>query len=374
MTLQSNLIFWTLTTALFISFITLFQSVLLPFVLGMVIAYLLDPLVEKMVKAKMARGVAALIIVASFYIVMLGLIAVISPILYSEATDFATELPQYLNSLRELVAPYTQKLEGVIGAQELSNHAGKASEIGGSIAAYLAAGGIAVLDIISLAVITPIVAYFMMKEWGAIINWFEELLPKHMKTTIKDLLSQINTKLAGFIRGQVSVAVILGGLYAIALTLAGLKYGFLIGLVAGLLSIIPMLGSILGLVIAVVVAGFQSGGDISFIGLIAAIFIAGQVIEGNFLTPRLVGGAVGLHPLWIFFALMAGGSLFGILGMLIAVPVAAIVSVLASFGIKSYKAGSYYKATAKPKKAKAKAKVAAPKKKTAPAPRRAKTK
>lgn len=347
MTMQHHLIFWSLTLALFVAFITIFQAVLLPFVLGLVIAYLLDPLVEKMVAMKIGRGTAALLIVAGFYLAVVALIAIVSPILYREASDFVAEFPRYLAALQELAAPYTQKLESLIGTQNLSAQAGEASKVGVSIASYLAAGGIAILDMISLAVITPIVAYFMMKEWKTLNAWLDDLWPKHMKTTIEDILGQINTKLAGFIRGQISVAVILGGLYAVALTLAGLKYGFLIGITAGLLSVIPMLGSILGLVIAVVVAGFQSGGDISFIGLIGGIFIAGQIIEGNFLTPKLVGGSVGMHPLWIFFALMAGGSLFGILGMLIAVPVAAIVSVLAAFAIKRYKASNYYKTAAK---------------------------
>ena len=182
-------------------------------------------------------------------------------------------------------------------------------------------------------------------------------MPRHHKDTITDLLKKIDVKLAGFVRGQVSVAVILGVVYAVALSVAGLKYGFLIGLCSGLLSIIPMVGSTLGFFVSVLVAWFQTG-EISYTAIIGGIFLAGQIIEGNFLTPKLVGNSVGLHPLWVFFALLAGGSLFGILGMLLAVPVAASAGVLINFAIKRYKDSSYYKksGTSKSKSSKSKSK------------------
>lgn len=156
-----------------------------------------------------------------------------------------------------------------------------------------------------------------------------------------DLLKQIDAKLSGFVRGQITVAVMLGLGYALALSLAGLKYGFLIGLTSGLLSVIPMVGSVVGLIISVLVAWFQAG-EIGFVVLIAGIFIAGQLIEGNFLTPKLVGDSVGLHPLWVFFALLAGGSLLGVLGMFVAVPIAAVIGVLLSYGLHQYRKSAYY--------------------------------
>lgn len=171
------------------------------------------------------------------------------------------------------------------------------------------------------------------------------------------LLKQINEKLAGFIRGQISVALFLAFAYAIALTLAGLKYGLLIGIMSGLLSVIPMVGSAVGLIVSVGVAWFQTG-EWSYVAIIAAIFLSGQLIEGNFLTPKLVGDSVGLHPLWVFFALLAGGSLLGILGMFLAVPVAAVIGVLLSYALHKYKQSAYYQGTSKniesPKKKKSK--------------------
>jgi predicted PurR-regulated permease PerM len=156
------------------------------------------------------------------------------------------------------------------------------------------------------------------------------------------MMRRIDQKLSGFVRGQITVALMLGTLYALALMIAGLNYGFLIGIISGVLSIIPLVGSTVGLLMAVLVAWFQTGGEWVFVGGIAAIFLVGQMIEGNILTPKLVGDSVGLHPLWVMFALMAGAALFGILGMLLAVPVAAIVGVLAGAGIAQYKSSALY--------------------------------
>jgi len=179
-------------------------------------------------------------------------------------------------------------------------------------------------------------------EWVHMARWAEGLMPRDHKKSIKKLLTQIDQKLSGFVRGQISVAVMLGVVYAIALSIIGLKYGFLIGITSGLLSIIPMVGSTVGLIISVAVAWFQAG-ELTFVALVGGIFIAGQIIEGNILTPKLVGESVGLHPLWVFFALLAGGSLFGVLGMLLAVPVAAVAGVLIGFGIERYKKSPYFR-------------------------------
>ena len=202
-------------------------------------------------------------------------------------------------------------------------------------------GGQALLDIISVIVFMPVVAYFTMKEWPAITAWVCALVPRHVEGVVMDLLREMDQKVSGFVRGQVMVALMMGLVYAVVLSLAGLKYGFLIGLGSGFLSIVPMVGSAVGLVISVALAWFQAG-TLSFVAMIAGIFILGQVVEGNFLTPKLVGESVGLHPLWIFFALLAGGSLLGVMGMFLAVPVAAVMGVLLGFSVKQYKASEFY--------------------------------
>jgi predicted PurR-regulated permease PerM len=181
-----------------------------------------------------------------------------------------------------------------------------------------------------------------MKEWPNILNWAQGIVPRDHLQNVCSLANQIDKKISGFVRGQITICLALGFVYAVALSVAGLKYGFVIGIGTGVLSIIPFVGSTLGLVTSVAVAFLQTGGDLTFVGIIACIFFAGQFIEGNFVTPKLMGDSVGLHPLWIIFALMAGGSLMGLVGMFLAVPVAASIGVLVSFGVSQYKLSPYY--------------------------------
>ena len=355
-TVQKHATFWALASLGLLAFIYIFKSVLMPFVLGMAIAYLLNPLVNKLGKLKIGRGPAALLILLIFFAFLGTLFAVLTPLLYKQALQLADDLPGYFDSFMAYIDPYSQRVlamlgqDGQGGIQELlKEHSGNAGNMVKKIIESLAAGGQAVFGALSTLVLTPIVAYFMMKEWVRITNWVEDLLPRDSKKTILGLFNQIDTKISGFVRGQISVAAILAVIYAIALTIAGLKYGFLIGLVSGFLSIIPMVGSAVGLVVSVLVAWFQSG-ELSYVAIIAAIFLVGQIIEGNVLSPKIVGDSVGLHPLWVFFALLAGGSLFGILGMLLAVPIAAVAGVLLAFAITQYKTSPYYKSSKKPKK------------------------
>ena len=345
---STHIFFWLMTTILFVLSVLLFKAVLLPFVMGIAVAYLLNPIVTKFGEVGIARGPASLMILFSFLIFILAFIGVISPIVYRELSLFSDDLPTYIEQFWELMRPVTALIEEYIGGVDQGNlenilkeNAGSATQAAKMIIGKIAAGGQAVVDVISVAIFMPIVAYFMMKEWPNVTLWVHDLMPRHSKDVISDILGKIDEKLSGFVRGQISVAMVLGVSYAVMLTLAGLKYGFMIGLMSGLLSVIPMVGSAVGLIVSVAVAWFQSG-EPTFVLLIAGIFLGGQVIEGNFLTPKLVGDSVGLHPLWVFFALLAGGSLLGILGMFLAVPVAAVVGVLLSFALHKYKQSAYY--------------------------------
>ena len=345
---STHLIFWSAAFTLFVLTVTLFKSVLLPFVLGIAVAYLLNPTVNKLGDLGIARAPAALMILGGFLILILGLGGVFSPIIYRELSEFSDDLPRYIEKFWGVMSPVTAKLDQYIGGadsksleQLLKENAGSAVNVANYVVQKIATGGQAVMDMLSVAVFMPIVAYFMMKEWPNVTKWVHDLMPRHSEEVIVDLLKQIDKKLSGFVRGQITVAFFLGISYAIALSIAGLKYGILIGLMSGLLSVIPMVGSAIGLIVSVAVAWFQTG-DLSFVAIIGAIFIAGQLIEGNFLTPKLVGDSVGLHPLWVFFALLAGGGLLGILGMFLAVPVAAVVGVLLSFSLQKYKQSAYY--------------------------------
>lgn len=368
---RNQILFWSLGFLALLLFVWLFKSVLLPFVLGIAVAYLLNPMVKLLGRVGFGRNAATIVILSGFLILITALLAVITPILYKEISTLIEDLPSMSEKITNAAAPYQERFQALFGIENgnalniLKEHAGASLNAGKTILGGLKAGGAAVTSFISVIVIMPIVAFFMMREWPRMLKWMQDLMPRPHEKTIMDLLGQMDTKLAGFVRGQITVATMLGLIYAIGLSLAGLKYGFLIGLFAGVFSIIPMVGSTLGLLVAVLVAWLQAG-DLMFVGIIAAIFIVGQLVEGNFLTPKFVGDSVGLHPLWVFFALMAGGALFGIVGMLIAVPVAAVISVIAGFLLQQYKLSSYYlgieEEKAKPKP-KAKAKKRAPSKK-----------
>lgn len=346
---KTQLMFWGMASFILLAFVWAFKSVLTPFVLGITIAYLLNPLVKRFATRGLKRTTSSAIIILLFFIIVGTIIVLVTPIVAKESAQLIEDMPALLDKFFTMIQPYTTWFqqnfgEGYIADAKtfMKDNVSKILKASGSIAGGLAAGGQAVIGTLTTIVLTPLVAFYMMREWPAITTWAEDLIPRKNEKMIKDLLKQIDLKLSGFVRGQLTVAFFLGLLYAVALTVAGLNYGFLIGVVAGFLSIIPMVGSTLGLLISVVVAWFQAG-EVSYVLIIAAIFLVGQIIEGNILSPKLLGDSVGLHPLWILFALMAGGSLFGILGMLLAVPVAAVIGVLVSFAIMQYKNSPLYK-------------------------------
>jgi predicted PurR-regulated permease PerM len=206
----------------------------------------------------------------------------------------------------------------------------------------LGSQGLALVGLISLIFITPVVAFYMLLDWDRMVARVDELLPREHAETIRGLAREINEVLAGFLRGQGLVCLFLGVFYAAGLSLVGLKFGLIVGIVTGVLSFIPYLGTVTGFVASVALACFQFWPDYAHIGLVIGIFILGQFIEGNFLQPKLVGNKVRLHPVWVMFAILAFGSLFGFAGALIALPVAAAIGVVARFGIARYEHSRLY--------------------------------
>lgn len=348
LTTASKAGFWVGFVALFTGFIWLFNSILTPFILGIAIAYLLDPVMRKMSLKSVPRWASSLVILFLFFGTLGLLFVLLAPLAFRQAQELIQQVPTYIQNILDYLGPYLSWIQDRVGPNYIEqintyfkDNVGKLVGVTGGIVGGVAAGGKFVMGAATTLALTPLVAFFMMVEWPRIVKWVESLYPRQHAALIHGLLQKIDGKVAGFIRGQITVAFILGLIYAIALAIAGLNYGFLIGLGAGIFSIIPLVGSTFGLVVGIVVAWFQTG-DPAYTLIIAAIFMAGQFIEGNFLSPKIVGDSVGLHPLWIIFALMAGASLFGIVGMLIAVPVAAVIGVLSGFAIDRYKASPLY--------------------------------
>ena len=203
--------------------------------------------------------------------------------------------------------------------------------------------GIALLNLVSLLFVTPVVTFYMLRDWDRMVATVDSWLPLSQRDTIRVIARDIDSAIAGFIRGQAMVCLILGGFYAVGLSLIGLNFGVLIGLTAGMLSFIPFVGSITGLILSVGVAIVQFWPDWTWIAATLGVFAFGQFVEGNILSPKLVGASVGLHPVWLMFALLAFSSLFGFVGLLLAVPLAAAVGVIARYALGRYMDSPLYR-------------------------------
>jgi len=347
--------FWLIAAALFGVFIYLFSEILLPFVAGMALAYFLDPVADRLEKLGLSRTASTFLILLAFIITLTIAMIVLIPVLASQLADFLDKLPGYLEQLQTLVTSFNPEwLEQRFGLDSGSLREGLNSLLTSGVGFITTvfqsiwSSGVALFSIASLFVVTPVVAFYMLLDWDRMVAKVDGWVPRDHVETVRAIATDINTATAGFVRGQGTLCLILGIMYAVGLTLTGLNFGILIGLFAGLISFIPYVGSLVGLVLAVGVAFVQFWPDWLMVVAVACVFFVGQFIEGNILQPRLVGKSVGLHPVWLMFALFAFGALFGFVGLLIAVPAAAAVAVLVRFAIARYLESPLYKGHVEP--------------------------
>jgi predicted PurR-regulated permease PerM len=335
--------FWLIAAALFILFLYVFRNILLPFVAGMVLAYFLDPVADRLERTGLSRVMATVLILVAFVIILaLGLVILI-PILAQQMADFVSHMPEYLSRLQGLVTNYNPEwLKERFGVDPESLREGLNSLLSSSVGFLTTIvesiwnSGLALFNIAGLFVVTPVVAFYMLLDWDRMVAAVDSWVPRDYVHTVRRLAAEINASTAGFVRGQGTLCIILGIMYGTGLTLVGLNFGILIGIFAGLISFIPYVGSMVGLVLSVGVAFVQFWPDWLWVAAVAGVFFTGQFIEGNILQPRLVGKSVGLHPVWLMFALFAFGALFGFVGLLVAVPAAAAVGVLVRFAVSRY--------------------------------------
>lgn len=335
--------FWLIAAALFILFLYVFRNILLPFVAGMVLAYFLDPVADRLERTGLSRVMATVLILVVFVIILaLGLVILI-PILAQQMADFVSHMPEYLSRLQGLVTNYNPEwLKERFGVDPESLREGLNSLLSSSVGFLTTIvesiwnSGLALFNIAGLFVVTPVVAFYMLLDWDRMVAAVDSWVPRDYVHTVRRLAAEINASTAGFVRGQGTLCIILGIMYGTGLTLVGLNFGILIGIFAGLISFIPYVGSMVGLVLSVGVAFVQFWPDWLWVAAVAGVFFTGQFIEGNILQPRLVGKSVGLHPVWLMFALFAFGALFGFVGLLVAVPAAAAVGVLVRFAVSRY--------------------------------------
>lgn len=337
--------YWGVATAVLVLALWFLGDVLLPFVLGGAIAYFLDPVADRLERLGLSRTAATATIAVFGVLAFVIMALLVIPTLIQQALQLFNIAPTLARNLQTFLTDHFPSLldNGSAVRKTLTSLGEVVQSRGGELLNSILSSAMTVLNIVVLIVVVPVVSIYMLLDWDRMVDRIDGLLPRDHAPVIRRLASEIDKTLASFIRGMGTVCLILGAYYAIALMLVGLQFGLVVGFVAGLITFIPYLGALIGGALAIGLGLFQFWGDWVSLGLVAGIFVLGQVIEGNILTPRLVGGSVGLHPVWLIFALSVFGTLFGFVGMLVAVPVAAALGVLARFGVEQYTDSRLYR-------------------------------
>lgn len=349
MTLREQATWWGIGLVAFIVILILLSNVLLPFLLGAAIAYFTDPLADRLEAKGLSRTLSTVIITSVALVVAILALLILIPLLINQISLAANAAPGIIGALRELLEFHVLPLifpdadKATVLTDALSKFQEQVKSISVKLLQSAWSVGMAGIEFVTLAVVTPVVAFYLLLDWDNMIARIDDMLPRPHAETIRDLSKKVDRVLAGFVRGQLTVCLVLGSFYATALIIIQLPFGLLVGLFAGLISFIPFVGSILGGLLSIGIAVFHFWDDPVWIVAVVIVFGIGQLVEGNYLTPKLVGGSVGLHPVWLMFALSAFGALFGFAGLLIAVPAAAVIGVFLRFSIEHYKQGRLYR-------------------------------
>ena len=333
---------------LLISFLTEVKGILLPFVLAFVLAYLLNPMVDKL-ESKIGRSFSSGIVVGCSLFLFILVVLLLVPLAQAQITDFIGRVPLMAEKIWEHLKKLIVWGRPKISYQQLYQLSDSTTQTAvgvlnglGAGLNHIISGGLVIVNLLALLLITPIVLFYVLKDLPTMKEKSKNLVPERFRPTFKEFLNDLNKTLSGFLRGQASVCICLAIYYGIALGLTGINLGAIVGILTGILSFIPYVGFFTGLSISAILA-LAGGASLTQWGFLCAIFLIGNVLEGYILTPRLVGKRVGLHPLWILFAILAGGCLAGFLGVLVAVPVAAVIGVVLRWLNKLYQSSSFYK-------------------------------
>ncbi len=334
-----------ITAAGFFALLWVLGDVILPFLLGAAIAYFLDPIADKLERAGASRALATGLI--TFFAILIFIVGalLIVPTLVRQAAELVEAAPTITQDLQTFL---NERFPGLMDAdstvrRSLSSIAETIQSKGGEVLNTVLSSFSGIVNAVVLFVLVPIVAFYLLYDWDNMVAKIDSLLPRDHAPKIRAIARDIDKTMAGFIRGQGTVCLILGTYYAVALMLVGLNFGLVVGFVAGALTFIPYVGALVGGALAIGLALFQFWGEWWWILAVWAIFQSGQFVEGNILTPRMVGSSVGLHPVWLIFALSAFGALFGFVGLLVAVPVAAAIGVVTRYALESYKSSLLYR-------------------------------
>ena len=341
--------FWILAFIVLVAIFWVLKPMLLPFLLGTAVAYFLNPVVDRLESRGFPRWACALIVLCgfAFIIALLGLMIV--PLLQSQIGAFINAVPGYVEKARMHIIPGVENWLARFSPDDVQDIRDAAGGYIGNVAGFVAStlknvvtDSLAIINVLALIIITPVVAFYLMRDWPIVIKSFDALIPRRHYDVVVKQLRRIDASLSGFVRGQALVCLSLGIVYSLGLTLAGLQYGLAIGVTAGILTFIPYVGTGFAWISSIALALVQFD-NFSRLGFVIAVLMLGHILESYVLTPRLVGERIGLHPVWVLFALIAGARLAGFTGILVAVPVAAVLGVLIRFAIQQYRASALYK-------------------------------
>lgn len=342
--------FWLGGVLLACGFVYLLHPILSPFLVALLLAYLFDPLVDKLETWGLSRTWGVVAVFTLFTLVVMALLLVLVPMLAKQLLRLYELTPQMLDWVQHTVMPWVQSRLGLADGfwkfdkikAAISGHMGQTTDIVGMVLSRATASGLALIGWLANMVLIPVVSFYLLRDWDLMMAKIRSLLPRNREERVVSLAGECHEVLGAFVRGQLLVMLALGAIYAAGLMLVGLELGLLIGLIAGLAAIVPYMGFVIGIGAALIAGLFQFSGDLYPMIGIVAVFMVGQALEGMVLTPLLVGDRIGLHPVAVIFAILAGGQLFGFTGVLLALPVAAVIMVLVRHMHDLYKDSGLY--------------------------------
>lgn len=339
---------WISVAVIFIAGVYLLQSILMPFLTGLLVAYAMNPAVRIFQKWGIPRSIGTSIMITSFFLLIGLLIFIAIPFIQTELATLSMVVPKYGERIMEILKPLIDNPYSYIEKHDLerlrafaSANFGEGIAWGLKLLGQILTNSLALANLISLIVITPIVAFYCLRDWNLIVDTVDRWLPRPYAPTLRRFFTDVNATIGGFAKGQALVCIMVGIYYAIALTLAGLEFGVVVGIVIGVMAFIPYLGAFVGFVLCIGIAMAQFT-EWTSVGIVASIFVVGQTTEAYFLIPYFVGNRIGLHPVWVLFALLAGGALYGFIGILFALPVGATIGVLVRYIRNRYFKSPYY--------------------------------
>jgi len=341
---QQQTKYWSIAAGVFLLMLWYLGDVIMPFVLGGAIAYFLDPVADRLETMGVSRVLATVLITMFAIIIFILMALLIIPTLVEQTVSLVNSAPEIFSKLKDFL---TERFPSLMDAnstlrQSLDSLGESIQSKGAELVNTVVSSAMSLINVLVLMIIVPVVAFYMLLDWDKMVAKIDSFLPRDHAPVIRQIARDVDQTLSSFIRGQGTVCITMGVYYAIGLMLVGLQFGLLVGAFAGLITFIPYIGALIGGALAIGLGLFQFWGDWVSLGLVAGVFMVGQALEGNVITPKLVGSSVGLHPVWLMFALTVFGTLFGFVGMLVAVPVAAMIGVLIRFAIAQYQEGRLY--------------------------------